>query len=63
MKSNHFYTDFPYILQKLSATFFLLLIPILVIGIYIRTDLLLPLIFAILIFSVIGHFTCTCFPI
>jgi hypothetical protein len=63
MKSNHFYTDFPYILQKLSATFFLLLIPILVIGIFIRTDLLLPLIFAILIFSVIGHFTCTCFPI
>jgi hypothetical protein len=62
MVSHHGYSDFPYLLQKLLATLFLLFIPILILGMFIRIDLILPLTFAVLMSAIIGTLQFHMFP-
>jgi len=47
MNSHHTYPSFPYLLQKWGATLFLLFIPVLILGMFIRIDMILPLAFAV----------------
>jgi hypothetical protein len=62
MKSYHAYSDFAHIFQKLCGALFLLFIPVLVAGLFIRPDLLLPLISAIVVSSAVGMFQLHMFP-
>ena len=62
MNSHHTYPSFPYLLQKWGATLFLLFIPVLILGMFIRIDMILPLAFAVLMLAVIGTFHLHMFP-